>query len=796
MSELLTSLKEGFLLFDGAMGTMLQKNGLPVGMQPELFNLSHPETVTAIHREYVAAGADIITANTFQANAHKLDPEQLPAIITAAIRLAKAAEPRFVAYDMGPIGQMMAPMGTLTFNESYELFKEQAVLAEQAGADLVILETMSDQLETKAAILAIKEHTQLPIFATMTFQEDGRTFVGTDALTATLTLQGLGVDAVGVNCSLGPKELLPVVETITDYAKIPVIVQANAGLPEMENGQTVYRITVPAYVDAVTEMLKMGVRIIGGCCGTTPEFIAAIRQVLDTTAPIEKAGKRVTAVTSGVETVILNDRLSLIGERLNPTGKKRLKEAIRQEDFAYILKEGIDQVDAGADILDVNLGLPEIDEAAMMVKTVRNLQEVINVPLQLDSTEAAALEAGARQYNGRPLFNSVNGKDETMEQIFPIVKKYGGVVLGLTLDKTGIPETAAARLAVAQRIVDKAAEYGIPKEDVMIDPLVLTASAQQDQVQVTIDTLKLLKERLGVLTIAGVSNVSFGLPNRPLINSTFLAACVAAGLDAPIINPLSEVMMATVNALKVIKNQDKDAQHYIAESQNMQVSIGSNAPKAAAQSATGPLDSLAHLIKQGRKEETPAKTKELLAAGKTPLAIVNEEFIPALNEVGDRFEKGEMFLPQLMQSADSVKQAQEVLKAHMAKHGGQTQQQGKILLATVQGDIHDIGKNIVRMLLENYGFEVIDLGKDVPIETVVTTIRKEEIKLAGLSALMTTTVQNMKRTITEAKAAGLDCQFMVGGAVLNEEYREFVGAEYYAKDAMESVNIAQKFFKK
>ncbi len=807
LAPVMAALQQGFLLIDGAMGTMLQQNGLPTGLQPEYFNLSHPEIVRKIHEEYVAAGADIVTANTFQANRHKIPAEKLPEIITAAVKLAKDSGARFAAYDIGPIGALMAPYGTLSFDEAYDIFKEQALLAEAAGADLVILETMSDLLETKAALLAIKENTALPVFVTMTYQADGRTFVGTDSLTATLTLQALGADALGLNCSLGPKELLPLVETILEYAKVPVMVQANAGLPEMAEGKTVYRITVEEYTRYVTAMLAKGVRIVGGCCGTTPAFTAELRRALDEEfggRPRPTTPKTVTAVTSGSQTVVLDHKLSLIGERLNPTGKKRLKEAIRREDFAYILKEAIDQVTAGADILDVNVGLPEIDEAAMMVKAVGELQGVVNVPLQIDSSSVAAIEAGARVYNGRPLINSVNGKQATMAEIFPIVKKYGALVLGLALDEAGIPETAAGRLEVARRIVATAADYGIPKEDVLIDPLVLTASAQQDQVQVTLDTLKLLKAELGVHTVAGVSNVSFGLPNRPLLNATFLAACVGAGLDAPIMNPMSELMMGAVYGLRVINHQDRDATVFIEKNQNVTFSSttatdsdglkGSESrPVADGQTPASAADSLKTMILQGRKEETAAKTMQLLETTR-PLTIVNEEFIPALDEVGAKFEAGQLFLPQLMQSADAVKKAQAVLKDYLAKHDQQTEKQGRILLATVEGDIHDIGKNIVKMILENYGFDIIDLGKDVPIQKVVDTIREQDIKLVGLSALMTTTVQNMKATIAAVREAGLTCSFMVGGAVLNEEYRVFVGADYYAKDALESVTIAQKFF--
>ncbi|MFV0558700.1 MAG: homocysteine S-methyltransferase family protein [Enterococcus sp.] len=791
MTTLLQALKETQLLFDGAMGTMLQERGLPIGGQPEYFNFSHPEIVTEIHREYVAAGADIITTNTFQANATKVKPEEVEPIITKAVELAKAANARFVACDIGPIGQLMSPMGTLTFDAAYELFKQQAIAAEKAGADVVLVETMADLLETKAAVLAIKENTALPVFVTMTYQEDGRTFVGCDPITATLTLQGLGVDALGLNCSLGPEELLPLVKTILDYSKVPVMVQANAGLPEMDHGHTVYTITVEEYGTAVSSMLENGVKIVGGCCGTTPAMIADLRERLEKQAYFTPEYKKVTAVTSGVQTHILNGKFSMIGERLNPTGKKRLKEALRSKDMSYILKEALDQTQAGADILDVNVGLPEIDEAEMMIHVLHEIQGLVTVPLQIDSSSVPAIEAGARHYNGRPLINSVNGKPESMAKIFPIVKKYGAVVLGLALDENGIPETAEGRLKVAKKIVETAATYGIPKEDIMIDPLVLTASAQQEHVQATLETLKLVKSELGVLTAAGVSNISFGLPNRPLLNSNFLAAAYGAGLDAPIINPLSVVMMNTVHSIRVINNQDKDATVYIEKTQAVSVGTTPSGPAPEKALDDGTLKSL---IIQGRKEDTPAKTQKLLQT-MTPLEVVNQEFVPALNEVGAKFEKGTLFLPQLMQSADAVKQAQEVLKDYLAQHEQDSTSKGKILLATVEGDIHDIGKNIVKMILENYGFDIIDLGKDVPITKVVETIEQEEIKLVGLSALMTTTVQNMKATIKATKDAGLkDVVFMVGGAVLNEEYREFVGADYYAKDALESVTIANNFF--
>lgn len=788
---IIEELRENRLLFDGAMGTMLQKMGLPVGLEPEYFNLSHPETITQIHQEYVSAGADVVTTNTFQANRGKLKQDELPAIIQAAVKLARAAQPKYVAYDMGPIGQLMAPMGTLSFDQAYEMFQEQAVLAEKSGADAVVVETMSDLLETKAAILAIKENTNLPIFCTMTFQEDGRTFVGTDPVTAVLTLQSLEIDAVGVNCSLGPNELLPIVEEILKFASIPVMVQANAGLPEMKDGQTYYSLTVAEYCSAVEKMLANGVRIVGGCCGTNPDFILKLRQLVDEVPAVAVSPKKVTAVTSGSQTVILNDGLHLIGERINPTGKKRLKEALRKKDISYVLKEGLKQIEAGADILDVNVGLPEIDEADMMQKVVQELQGIVTAPLQIDSVNIAAIETGARYYNGRPLINSVNGKAESMSEVFPIAKKYGAVVLGLTLDETGIPDTAEKRLAVAEKIIKTAASYGIPKEDVMIDPLVLTASAQQAQVQVTLDTIRLIREKLGVLTVAGLSNVSFGLPNREVLNGAFLAAAVGAGLNAPIVNPLSEFLMQMVQSLKVINNQDRDAADYIAKSQHL--TLTNHQSNTSVEIEQGRENDLKSLILKGQKEDTPSLTKQLLER-MTPLEIVNQYFIPALDEVGSKFEQGMLFLPQLMQSAEAVQRSQEVLKQYFDAHGQESESKGKILLATVQGDIHDIGKNIVKMVLENYGFEVIDLGKDVPITTVIDTLKEQKIPLAGLSALMTTTVQNMKATIEAAKEANLETKFMVGGAVLNEEYREFVGADYYAKDALSSVTIAQEFF--
>lgn len=790
---ILTDLKTQILLFDGAMGTQLQDRGLPIGGIPEHFNLTHPEVVEAIHRDYVAAGADVITANTFQANTTKMAADELDETIHTAIALAKKAEPKYVAYDMGPTGQLLQPMGTLSFDAAYEMFASQAIIAEQAGADLVIIETVADLLEAKIAVLAVKENTKLPVFVTMTYQEDGRTFVGVDPQTATLTLQNLGVDVLGVNCSLGPKELAPIVAKILDYAQIPVMVQANAGLPQMENGETVYKITPETYVAYTQKLLAQGVAVVGGCCGTTPEFIRQLRLLIDQTEKVYPEPKSGTFITSGLKTLEIGLGLSLIGERINPTGKPRLKEALRENNISYIIQEAVAQRDAGADILDVNVGLPEIDEAKMMVKTIVELQSLLDLPLQIDSSETAALEAGARHYNGIPLINSVNGKPSSMAKIFPIVAKYGGVILGLCLDDEGIPETAEKRYQIAEKIVHEAGKYGITPDRVMIDPLVLTASAQQEQVPVTLDTIRLVKERLGCKTVVGLSNISFGLPNRALLNGTFLAQAFGAGLDAPIMNPLSDYMMRVVRSLKVFTGQDTNSEDYIANEQNATIAV-TVANGSGNQASTDDTLDLKGMIIKGRKELTAAETRKMLET-MTPLDIVNTYFIPALDIVGAQFEKGELFLPQLMQSAEATQQAQEVLKAALAKSGQKSESLGRLLLATVEGDIHDIGKNIVKMILENYGYEVVDLGKDVPIETVVETVVTQKIKLVGLSALMTTTVQNMKKTITAIKTVAPDTVFMVGGAVLNEEYREFVGADYYAKDAMASVDITQKFFK-
>ena len=778
-------LEEQILLFDGGMGTMLQQRGLEAGALPELLNLERPEVVTSIHAEYVRAGADIITANTFQAHELKLEGHSVEEAARAGVACARASGARYVALDMGPLGQLLEPMGTLGFARACEVYKRLAVAGADAGADLIVIETIFDLYEAKAAILAAKENTSLPVFCTMTFQEDGRTFVGCDPTTAAITLQGLGVDALGVNCSLGPAQLRPVVEEMLRRATVPVMVQANAGLPRGENGKTVYDVGPGEFAREILEMVDRGVRIVGGCCGTTPEYIRLLREGIRGRRPVRTAPVPVTACTSGSRTVILGGGVTVIGERLNPTGKKKLKQALRDGDMGYVIDEAIAQAEAGSDVLDVNVGLPEIDEPAVLCRAIREVQGVVSLPLQIDSADPAAIEAGVRCYNGKPVINSVNGKREVMEKIFPIAKKYGALVIGLTLDEEGIPPTAAGRFEIARRIRDTAVSYGIPEQDLLIDCLVLTASAQQEQVIETLRAIKLVKARLGLKTTLGVSNVSFGLPRRELLNATFLAAALGAGLDAPILNPLSAHYNQVLDAFRVLDGEDRDSRAFIAK--YAEAAAPAEGPRPA-----GEL-SLREIILQGRREQAADKVRALLQS-ETALGIIDREFIPALDIVGGRFEKGEIFLPQLMQSAQAVQNGFEVIKAHMESAGEQRRPRGRVLMATVYGDIHDIGKNIVRMILENYGYEVVDLGKDVPVQTVVDTIRRQGIRLAGLSALMTTTVESMRDTIAAVRAAGLECSFFVGGAVLNEEYTRFVGADYYAKDAMESVAIANRFF--
>jgi 5-methyltetrahydrofolate--homocysteine methyltransferase len=804
-------IKKNILVFDGAMGTMLQNKGLKVGDLPETLNITNPEIVLEIHKEYVAAGADVITTNTFQASEYKLKDcgYTVEEIVTSGVLLAKKANPKYVALDIGPSGRLLEPLGTVTFDEAYELFKKQMVAGEKAGADLIIMETISDAYEIKAAILAAKENTSLPIISCLTYQQDGRTFTGTDPISGTLIMQSLGVDALGLNCSMGPRELLPIVKEVLKYSKLPVIVQANAGLPKIIDGQTIYEITPVEYASYVSEMLDAGVKIIGGCCGTTPDFIRELRKFADKNLAVVINAIPITAVTSSTQTVILDNKITVIGERINPTGKPKLKEALRNNQIEYILGEAVDQAKNGADILDINVGLPEIDEPATIARVIKKVQSISNLPLQIDSADIQAIEAGLRAYNGRPLVNSVNGKAEVMSELFPIVKKYGAVVVGLTLDEEGIPETANGRYAIAEKIVKTAEIYGIPKEDIIIDCLTLTVSAQQSSVLATLDAIKLVKSRLGVKTVLGVSNVSFGLPNRPLMNSIFLSAAMGAGLDAPILNPMSDEMMRAVDTYRVINCQDLGSARYIKRySENTESKVSNKGLSETASTniasptliqkedlsalENGPYYDLGELIFEGRAEEAAALARSLLKTH-DPLEIIDNCFVPTLNEVGDGFDRGDIFLPSLMMSAEAVKVCFDVIKELKGPNEVSTSK-GKVLVATVLGDIHDIGKNIAKMLLENYGYDVIDLGKDVAIEKIITAAKEHNIKLIGLSALMTTTVKNMKLTISAIREAGIDCKIMVGGAVLNSEYADFVGADYYVKDAREGVEIAKRVF--
>ncbi|MBN3408988.1 homocysteine methyltransferase [Clostridium botulinum] len=783
-------IKENILIFDGAMGTMLQKLGLKISDLPEELNILEPEKIINIHRKYIEAGAKVITTNTFGANEIKLKQSEfsLESIIDKAIgNVKKAGENKeiLIALDIGPIGQLLEPMGTLKFEEAYEIFKRQIVQGQKSGADIILIETMTDLYEAKAAILAAKENTNLPVFCTMTFEKNKRTFTGCTPLSMILTLEGLGVDALGVNCSLGPNELWDIVDEIIKYSSIPIMVQPNAGLPTVKEGKTIYNIKPKEFAAFQRSIVKKGVRIVGGCCGTTDEFIREIVYSLKDVEIKNLKENNICGVCSSTKAVLI-DGVKIIGERINPTGKKLFKEALRNNDIDYILKEAIAQVESGADILDVNVGLPEIDEEETMKKVIREIQSIIDTPLQIDSNNPKVIEKALRVYNGKAIVNSVNGEEEVLDSVLPLIKKYGAAVVALTLDDKGIPKKAEERLKIAEKIVNKALEYGIRREDIFIDCLVLTASAQQSDVGETLKAVALVKEKLKVKTILGVSNISFGLPNRELINKTFLAMSLQSGLDLPILNPNNKEMINIINAYRVLNNEDNGAANYIERYTN-EIS-NSKEVKIPKNNLT-----LKEIVIKGIKEEAYSKTKELIK-NRDELLIINEELIPALDEVGEKYEKGIIFLPQLIQSAETVKKAFTVIKEKLREDNSPKINKGKILMATVKGDIHDIGKNIVKVILENYGFDIIDLGKDVEAEKIVEEVKKNNIKLVGLSALMTTTVNSMKETIKILKERGMDCKVFVGGAVLNEEYAEMINADYYAKDAKEAVDIAKEFF--
>lgn len=792
-------IKDNVLIFDGAMGTMLQKKGLKLGENPEVLNLNEASIIEEIHREYIDSGANVITTNTFGANELKLKlcSLEVEEVVDAAVSIAKKAKGNgntYIALDIGPIGELLEPMGTLSFDRAYEIFKRQVVQGVKSGVDIILLETMTDLYELKAAVLAVKENSELPVFATMTFEENSRTFTGCSPEAMVLVLEGLGVDALGVNCSLGPKQLKPIIKEICNLAHIPVMVQPNAGLPTLSIGnETKFDVTKEEFADTLCDLIDLGVRVIGGCCGTTPEYI---RELCARTKgkKLESVENKNYAAICTPSKVVRIDGVRIIGERINPTGKKLFKEALKNEDLDYILKQAISQVEAGAHILDVNVGLPEIDEPKMMHKVVKEIQGIMDIPLQIDSSDVEAIETGLRYYNGKPILNSVNGEEKVLNKILPLVKKYGASVVGLTLDDNGIPPKAEERFAIAEKIVKKAAEYGIKKEDVFIDCLVLTVSAQQEEVQETLKAVRMVKERLGVKTVLGVSNISFGLPNRELINETFLALALANGLDLPIMSPNARGMTRVIDSYNVLYNHDKNAEVYINNYANVELSrevITKNGNNSSGIDNSNSEHDLIYIVVKGLKEESKQATIELLKTHKE-LEIVNKYLIPALDIVGDKYEKGELFLPQLIQAAETVKNAFTVLKAEIAKSNSESISKGKIIIATVKGDIHDIGKNIVKVILENYGYEMIDLGKDVPIETVVSEAKKHEVSLVGLSALMTTTVRSMEETIKALRIDGYTGKIFVGGAVLTADSAERIGADFYAKDAKESVEIAKK----
>lgn len=793
------------LFLDGGMGTLLQAEGLAPGELPETWNIEHPEKVEAIHRRYYEAGSDVVLANTFGANVCKFHDDRytVEEVIRAGIANAKRAgeqigKETYVALDMGPTGKLLKPMGDLDFDDAYEAFAEAVRYGEKYGADLIHIETMSDTYEVKAAILAAKENSSLPVFVTMIFDERGKLLTGGDVPSVVAMLEGLRVDALGLNCGLGPKQMLPILNDLRRYTSLPIIVKPNAGLPKQKNGETYYDVEPDEFARIMQEVVKGGACVIGGCCGTTPEHIKKLVEECKD-LPLRKIEKKHdTIVSSYGQAVILDDMPRIIGERINPTGKKKFKEALKNEDMDYILKEAITQQDKGAHILDVNVGLPDIDEVAMMEKVVKELQSVTSLPLQIDTVDGKAMERAMRIYNGKPMINSVNGKQVSMDEVFPLIRKYGGVVVGLTIDEEGIPKDAEGRVRVAGKIINEAAKYGIDKKDIVIDVLTMTISSEKDGAKVTLEALKRVREEFGVRTVLGVSNISFGLPRRPIVNSYFYAMAMQNGLTAGIINPSSEDMMKAYHSYNALMGFDENCTNYIStyagttETVTVQASqaaaAAGNAPKAAGVEMT-----LKYAIERGLKEEAHHITRDLIGT-REPLDIIQEELIPALNVVGEGFEKGTVFLPQLLMSADAAKIAFAVIKDVLASSGQEEEKKEKIILATVKGDIHDIGKNIVKVLLENYGFDVIDLGKDVPPEAIVEKAVEENVTLVGLSALMTTTVVSMEETIKLLREKKPDCKVMVGGAVLNQDYADMIGADFYGKDAMQSVHYAQKFF--
>ena len=806
MTELMEEIRKRIVFFDGGTGSLLQANGLKPGELPETWNILQPEIVTKLHYDYLEAGADIVKTNTFGANGLKFNDASeygLDEIVTAAMEnakkaVSKAGDKGYIALDIGPTGKLLKPLGDLGFEEAYRLFSDVVAIGAREGADLVLIETMSDSYEVKAAVLAAKENCNLPVFATMIFDSKGKLLTGGTVESTVALLEGLGVDALGINCGLGPVQMKGILADIMKAASVPVIVNPNAGLPRSEGGRTVYDIDADEFAGTMREIVEMGACVVGGCCGTTPEHIRkTIALCKDQPARMPEKKNR-TVISSYAQAVEIDKNPVLIGERINPTGKSKFKQALRDHNLEYILREGVAQQDNGAHVLDVNVGLPEIDEAAMMEEVVMELQSIIDLPLQIDTSNIQAMERALRVYNGKPLINSVNGKQEVMEAVFPLVKRYGGVVVALALDEDGIPETADGRLKVAEKIYAKASEYGIERKDIVIDALCMTVSSDSRGAITTLETVRRVRDELGGKTILGVSNISFGLPQREIVNAAFFTMALQKGLNAAINNPNSEAMMRSYYSFRELADLDPQCSEYISVYSGQVATLGQTVRQGGGSgkadgSGTAMSASLAESIERGLKESAHQAVTELLKTLE-PLVIINEEMIPALDRVGKGFEKGTVFLPQLLMSAEAAKAAFEVIKEQLAKSGREEEKKGKIILATVKGDIHDIGKNIVKVLLENYGYDVIDLGKDVPPELVVETAVEQAVKLVGLSALMTTTVPSMEETIRQLQKTVPGIRVMVGGAVLTEEYAKTIGADRYCRDAMASVNYAEKVF--
>lgn len=800
--NLLEQIEKRMVYCDGGLGSLLQERGLRAGELPGNWNITHPEVLADIHRAYLEAGADIITTNTFGVDRLKYNENTeytMDQVITAAVHLvkeaiAKSGHRAYTALDIGPTGKLLKPLGDLAFEDAYQLFQEIVRVGAREGADLILIETMSDSYEAKAAVLAAKENCDLPVFVTVTFDSKGKLLTGGSVESVVALLEGLGVDALGINCGLGPVQMKGILEQFLRVASVPVIVNPNAGLPRSEGGKTVYDIDSDTFAAEMKTIATMGARVIGGCCGTTPEHIKKTVEACQDLVPVPVSKKHRTVVSSFAQAVVIDKDPVIIGERINPTGKSKFKQALREHNLEYILREGVTQQDHGAHVLDVNVGLPEIDEPSVMEEVVGELQSIIDLPLQIDTSNIEAMERAMRIYNGKPLINSVNGKAESMEAVFPLVKKYGGVVVALALDESGIPETAEGRIRIAKKIYEKAAEYGIGAEDILIDALCLTVSSDSKGALTTLETLRRVRDELQGKTILGVSNISFGLPQREIINAAFFTMALQNGLSAAIINPNSEAMMRAYYSYRALADLDAQCQDYIRVYSGQVTALGQSAIKGQPQESGGGTAGgmgLAESIEKGLKERAAAAVKELLEE-QDALAVINTEMIPALDRVGKGFEAGTVFLPQLLMSAEAAKAAFEIIKDRMLASGQKQEKKGTIILATVKGDIHDIGKNIVKVLLENYSYEVIDLGKDVPPETVVRTAVENHVMLVGLSALMTTTVPSMEETIRQLRAEAPWAKVMVGGAVLTEEYAKTIDADRYCRDAMASVNYAQE----